>query len=87
MIAVDDVTLSTKCWEGDYRTVLDPEVWRARGAPWGRVGRRQVVLNRIVDRSAAEAMAAVLQEEGLLDDVAWAEDRWPAGPAPGAFLR
>jgi hypothetical protein len=71
------ITLSTKCWEGDYRTVLTPEALGSLFAPFGKAHRKQVVLNRIADRSVAEARAAQLIAAGHIDAYAWAEDAWP----------
>jgi hypothetical protein len=76
-LATADVTLSTKCWEGDYRTILEPAVCQELFAPFGAAARRQVVLNRIEDRVAAQERADALRNAGLLDDVVWAEDVWP----------
>lgn len=73
----DDVTLSTKCWEGDYRVVLDAAVLADMFGPFGAAARRQVVLNRIEQRADAEARARSLVEAGHLDAFAWAEDGWP----------
>jgi hypothetical protein len=69
-------TLSTKCWEGDYRTLLTPETLGALFSPLGEASRRQVVLNRINDRPAAETRAAALVASGHLDAYVWAEDLW-----------
>ena len=72
-----DVTLSTKCWEGDWRTVLDADTLAEMFAPFGPAARRQVVLNRIEHRADAEAIARSLVNDGHLDAFAWAEDGWP----------
>ena len=73
-----DVTLSTKCWEGDYRIVLDAAVLAEMFAPFGPAARRQVVLNRIEQRADAESRAQALVDAGHLDGFGWAEDVWPA---------
>ena len=72
-----DVTLSTKCWEGDYRQVLDTAALSEIFGPFGHAGRRQVVLNRIVDRGDADARARRLLESGAIDVFAWADEAWP----------
>ena len=74
----DDVTLSTKCWERDYRTVLEPATIAALFDPFGPAARRQVVLNRIDDRAGAERRAQSLVDTGVIDAFGWAEDAWPA---------
>lgn len=71
------LTLSTKCWEGDYRHVLTPGGIEELFGPCGPADARQVVLNRIADRAAASAMAGALVEEGSITRYAWAEDMWP----------
>lgn len=70
------VTLSTKCWEGDYRQVLSPQGLAELFDPLDAAAPRQVVLNRVVDRSDADARARGLVDAGLLDRYAWAEDLW-----------
>lgn len=72
-----DVTISTKCWEGDYRTVLDAVALGEMFAPFGTVARRQVVLNRVEQRADADERAQTLVDNGHLDAFCWAEDRWP----------
>lgn len=74
----DAVTASTKCWEGDYRRILRAQTLAELFGPLGPVTRRQIVLNRIDDRDAAEAMARKLVTDGAVDEFAWAEDCWPA---------
>lgn len=71
------ITLSTKCWEGDYRGVLTPEGIDELFGPLGGVSHRQVVLNRIDDRAEAEQLARRLIEAGTIQSWLWAEDRWP----------
>ena len=71
------MTLSTKAWEGDYRSLLEPAVWAQLWEPWGPATRRQLVLNRIADHGHADELAGELVQQGLLDDVIWAEDQWP----------
>lgn len=71
------VTVSTKTWEGDYRTILTAEGIGDLFGPFGRSPVRQVVLNRIEDVAAAEKLAARLVDAGLIDSWAWAEERWP----------
>ena len=44
-----NVTVSTKTWEGDYRTILTAEGIEDLFGPLGRAPVRQVVLNRIED--------------------------------------
>ena len=73
-----EVTVSTKCWEGDHRLLLQPAGLRELFGPLGPAARRQVVLNRIADREDATRRAEVLIAAGELDEVAWAEDLWPA---------
>lgn len=72
------VTLSTKCWEGDYRRLLDAAALDELFAGFGPAARRQVVLNRIDDRAEAQRRAEALVAAGRLDAYAWAEERWPA---------
>ena len=72
-----DVTASTKCWEGDYRSVLSPEGIDRLLNRLGPVARRQVVLNRIDDRDSASRLAEALVISGDIDEWAWAEDLWP----------
>jgi hypothetical protein len=71
------VTVSTKAWEGDYRSILTPEGIEDLFGPFGRSPARQVVLNRIEDIAAAEKLAGRLMEDGVIDSWAWAEIRWP----------
>ncbi|MFZ0665139.1 MAG: hypothetical protein WAM97_05245 [Acidimicrobiales bacterium] len=71
------VTLSTKCWEGDYRTLLTPAGIDELFGPFGPAREHQIVLNRIEDVASAEAMAQVLVESGKIDRWIWAEQRWP----------
>lgn len=77
-----DVTASTKCWEGDYRTVLTPDGIDRLLNRLGPVVRRQVVLNRIHDREAARRLADALVASGAIDEWGWAEELWP-GVAAG----
>ena len=72
-----DVTASTKCWEGDYRTVLTVAGVDRLLNRTGPVARRQIVMNRVEDRSGAARMADELVEDGTIDEWAWAEDLWP----------
>jgi hypothetical protein len=72
-----NVTVSTKTWEGDYRTILTPEGIEDLFGPLGRSPVRQVVLNRIEDVPAAEKLAGRLVDAGVIDCWAWAEVRWP----------
>ena len=74
--AVRDVTLSTKCWEGDYRHLLTAEVIEEVFGPFGESAARQVVINRVSDRADAERLAAELVESGAITAYAWAEDMW-----------
>ena len=71
------VTVSTKTWEGDYRTILSPQGIEDLFGPLGRSPVRQVVLNRIEDVATAEKLAARLVDAGVIDNWAWAEARWP----------
>jgi hypothetical protein len=84
------VTLSTKTWEGDYRTILSAEGIRDLFGPLGDAGGRQVVLNRINDPEEAEGLAGRLVGAGTIDRFVWAEDLWPRiarelGIPPGWF--
>lgn len=72
-----DVTASTKCWEGDYRTVLTSEGIDRLLNRLGPVARRQVVLNRIQDREGARRLADGLVASGAIDEWVWAEELWP----------
>lgn len=71
------VTLSTKCWEGDYRALLTPDGIDDLFAPFGPAKERQVILNRIEDVAAAEKMAQELVAAEKIDRWIWAEQRWP----------
>lgn len=70
------VTVSTKTWEGDYRTILTSEGIEDLFGPLGRSPVRQVVLNRIEDVAAAEKLAGRLVDAGVIDSWTWAEARW-----------
>ena len=72
-----DVTASTKCWEGDYRTVLTVSGVDRLLNRTGPVARRQIVVNRVKDRDGAARMANALVSAGTIDEWAWAEDLWP----------
>jgi len=72
-----EVTLSTKSWEGDYRTILTPEGIDELFGPFGRTAQRQVVLNRVADVARAESLARQLVAAGKIDRWVWAEERWP----------
>jgi hypothetical protein len=75
--AIPNVALSTKCWEGDYRTILTADGIADLFGSLGPVAKRQVILNRIDDRQDAERLACRLVETGEIDQWFWAEKRWP----------